>query len=77
MARTFSGRLLRQQRTARGLRREQVALAVDRSVYSVAGYETNRIDPPARVVAALAELLDLAESDLFEPTATPSNGRAA
>ena len=52
----FDGTNLREARTAAGLRPEQVALAIGRSVYSVHEYERGRVSPPANVLVDLAEL---------------------
>lgn len=75
--RKFSGRRLQEERTAIGLRPEAVALAIDRSVYSLSGYEAGRIDPPASVVAALAEKLGVDESVFFENVDAPDAGHSA
>lgn len=57
MARTFSGRRLRDARRAANLRPEQLALAVERSVFSVHSYECGRQQPPVDVLARIAEVL--------------------
>jgi transcriptional regulator with XRE-family HTH domain len=56
--RTFSGARLRQQRIAASLKPEQLALAIDRSVYAVHEYERGRANPSADVLGALADTLD-------------------
>lgn len=58
MARTFSGEKLRDRRCAVGLRPEQVALQVGRSVYAIHEYERGRSRPAAEVLGALADVLD-------------------
>lgn len=65
MARRFSGDRLTQLRTNAGLRREHVAVAVDRSVFAVRSYERGDVCPPADVLAALADVLGCRVDDLF------------
>lgn len=68
-ARCFSGGRLREARIAAGLRPEQLAMLIQRSVYSVHEYERGRVQPPETVLARLADALDtpqdsfLAEGD--------------
>ena len=62
----FSGTQLRTRRLALGLRAEHLAVAVGRSVESVRGYEAGRIDPPAAIVAALADAVGVTPGELFE-----------
>jgi len=62
----FSGHRLRSARKAAGLRRERLAVAVDRSVASIALYETGSVDPPGTVIAGLASALDVRPGDLFD-----------
>jgi len=52
-------------RSAAGLTREQVAVAVGRSFASIAGYERGRILPPADVLARMADLYDVGVGTLF------------
>lgn len=61
----FSGERLRYARLAAGLRPEHVAVAICRSVDSVRGYETGRIDPPASLVAKLAAAVGTEPGELF------------
>ncbi len=62
----FSGSALRQARRAAHVRPERLAVEVARSVESIRGYEGGRIDPPASVVAALADALGVEAGSLFE-----------
>lgn len=57
MAKVFSGPSLRRARIAEGLRPEQLALSIERSVYSIHGYELGRICPPVDVLANIADIL--------------------
>lgn len=66
MSRTFSPRRLAQARAAAGLRREAVAVAIDRSAASVTAYEHGQADPPASVVGRLADTLGVVVDDLYE-----------
>jgi transcriptional regulator with XRE-family HTH domain len=63
---TFSGAALRRARLARGLRREELAVATRRSVESIRGYERGQIDPPSSIVARLAEAVGVDPGALFE-----------
>lgn len=65
MARSFSGRRLRDARIAAGKRPERLALDVDRSVYSINEYETERVTPPLSVALKLAAALGCALDDLL------------
>lgn len=66
MARTFSGRRLRETRLAAGLKPEQLALRIDRSVYSIHQYERGVMVPSAEVLGRLADTLGVAIDDLYE-----------
>jgi transcriptional regulator with XRE-family HTH domain len=66
MPQHFSGARLADARQAAGLRREAVAVAVDRSLPTIVGYELGRIDPPASVVGRLADAVGCAPGDLYE-----------
>lgn len=57
MARRFSGARLRQVREAAGLRREHLAVRIDRSVPSIADYERDRYVPATPVLCRLADAL--------------------
>ena len=63
--RVFCGARLTEIRQARGLRPEQLAVAVDRSAASIFGYESGRIVPPMQVVYRIARALDVEPIDLF------------
>lgn len=65
MSRQFSGRHLRERRVALGVRIEALACTVGRSAWTIQSYELGRTDPPATIVAALAEALDTNEGNLF------------
>lgn len=65
MPRRFSGPRLRALRTARNLRREQVALALGRSAPTIAGYELGRVEPTAGVLGRLADVLGCAVDEMF------------
>lgn len=58
MARSFSGRRLRETRIAAGLSPERLALEIERSVYSVHEYERGRVRPPVDVLCRIAAALD-------------------
>jgi len=65
----FHGAAAEARRLELGLRREHVALAINRSASSVFLYERGDVDPPASVVAMLADVLDLKVGDLFRTEA--------
>jgi transcriptional regulator with XRE-family HTH domain len=65
MALYFSGMRLREARIAAGLRPEQLALHVGRSVYAIHEYERGRSVPSGNVIGALAVALDISIDDLF------------
>jgi transcriptional regulator with XRE-family HTH domain len=65
MARKFSGALLQRRRKAAGLKPEQLALRVDRSVFAVHQWERGTSSPRAAVLAALADTLDCTVEDFF------------
>jgi transcriptional regulator with XRE-family HTH domain len=62
----FSGKRLSRARQDAGLRREHLALSVDRSAQTITLYELGRIDPPASVVGRLADAVGCAPGDLYE-----------
>jgi transcriptional regulator with XRE-family HTH domain len=64
-AHRFSGEVLRARRHAAGIKPELLAVKVDRSLPSLFHYEQNRTDPPASIVAALADALGCHPGDLF------------
>jgi DNA-binding XRE family transcriptional regulator len=57
---------LRAARVAAGLKREQVALAVDRSWRAIAQYETGDVVPPMPVALAMVDLYGITLDDLIE-----------
>lgn len=63
--RQFSGSLLRQARRAAGLKPEQLALRIDRSVYSIHQYERGVAAPSTPVLGRLADVLDVKIDDLY------------
>lgn len=65
MIRTFSGKYLRERRLAAGLRPEQLAIAVDRSVYSILRYERGTADPSSATLGALADCLKCSIDDFY------------
>jgi transcriptional regulator with XRE-family HTH domain len=69
MARRFSGQLLREKRTAAGIRPELLALRIGRSVYSVHEYERGRVQPPIPVLGDIAAALNCALTDLLSEDA--------
>lgn len=73
MARMFSGRRLREVRTAAGLKPERLALLIDRSVYSIHQYERGTALPSVPVLGALADALGVAVDDLYEHQAVSAD----
>lgn len=65
MARQFSGARLRAARLHAGLRPEQLALTIGRSVFSVYGYERGDL-PSVPVLGAIADSLGCATDDLYD-----------
>jgi transcriptional regulator with XRE-family HTH domain len=63
----FSPRMLRELREARGLTREQLALAAGMSHSSVASYETGHRTPGRAPLLRLAAALGAHPRDLVEP----------
>lgn len=59
------GENLRAARRAQGLKSEQVALAIGKSVYSVHSYENGRVSPPAHVLVSLSRLLGVSVDSLL------------
>lgn len=58
------GSRIRQRREASGLTTEEVAVALGRSAFTVAGWELGRCTPPPNVLIRLAALLGTTTSDL-------------
>ena len=69
MAHVFSGQKVRDARTRAGIRPEMIAVAISRSVDSLRLYEQGRTDPPASVIAALANALHLEPGEFFDQVA--------
>jgi transcriptional regulator with XRE-family HTH domain len=65
VARSFSGRRLRQLREATGIRREGLAVAVDRSFSSVVKWERDENVPTAIDIGRIAEVLGCGVEELF------------
>lgn len=65
MAREFSGEKLRSARMTAGLRPEQLAFHVGRSVYAVHEYERGRARPSVAVLARIADKLAVPIDALF------------
>jgi len=63
---SFSAGRLRDARTAAGLTPEHVAIACDRSSFTVREWERGRVTPPTDVVCLLAEVLAIPITGLFE-----------
>jgi hypothetical protein len=68
----FSGTRLREARLRSDKRPERVAVAIDRSVASLFLYERGEVDPPASVVAKLAQVLACQPGDYFDDEAVPA-----
>lgn len=65
MSRQFSPSALRTARVAAGLSPERLALAIERSVYSIHEYERGRSLPSVPVLGALSVALGVRVDDLF------------
>ncbi|TXJ80685.1 XRE family transcriptional regulator [Streptomyces lavendulae] len=65
MARTFSGRRLREARHAAGLTAEQLADAVDRSPWAVWRWERDAAQPSIGTADRLADAVGVALPDLL------------
>ncbi|MGX6607479.1 helix-turn-helix domain-containing protein [Micromonosporaceae bacterium Da 78-11] len=65
MARIFSGRRLRERRLAAGLKAEQLALGINRSVWTVHQYERGSACPSAPILGAIADELSCSIDDLY------------
>ena len=66
----FSGARMRDARQAADMRAEELAIEIDRSMYSVAQYEQGRITPPINVAARIAGVLGVALDDLLDEEVT-------
>lgn len=65
---TFSGRRLHARRVAVGMRRENLAAAMDCTYGIVARWEQGNAAPSAAYLMRLCTVLDCAIEDLFETT---------
>lgn len=61
----FSGQALRRQRQAAGFTREQLAVAVARSVSSIAAWEQGKVTPGADSLGRVAAVLGCSTDELF------------
>jgi len=66
VARSFSGQRLRELRVGAGVRREQLAVDVDRSYSSVVKWERSEGIPTANDVGRIAQALGCTVEDLYE-----------
>lgn len=62
----FSGKLLQEARERTGQPVEYLALKIKRGAECVRRYERGTIDPPASIVAQLADALDVPVASLFD-----------
>ena len=69
MPRRFSGARCRQKRSDAGVRAETVAIAIERSYYSVLEYERGRVVPPTTTLISLADFYGCPVDDLLEEVA--------
>lgn len=69
MTRSFSGARLRQARLAAGLSPEQLAVRIDRGVFSINGYERGTRNPSASVLGKLAVALACPIDALYDEAA--------
>lgn len=67
---TEIGPRIRALREGRGLRRENLAVAAERSTATIELYENGRVCPPVAVLERLAAVLGVTLADLFAPTGT-------
>lgn len=65
MAKRFSGKRMRELRTARYPRIEQWAVALDRGWRAVTSYELDHHAPPVQVIERAAEVLDVDPGEFF------------
>ena len=62
----FSPTNLHDARLGAGVKQEQLALDVDRTVHTISAYERGLATPSASMVAKLADRLGVTPGDLFE-----------
>ncbi len=77
MARCFDGQRLRDARIAAKLRPEQLAVMVERSVFTIHAYERGTIHPPINVLAQVAERLGRSVDDFLAEDREPTTAGAA
>jgi DNA-binding XRE family transcriptional regulator len=77
MARMYSGDHLRSQRELAGLKREHVALAVQRSTHTIREYEWGRVTPSVSTLARIADLFGCSLDQFFKVTAEETADVAA
>jgi transcriptional regulator with XRE-family HTH domain len=65
MAHQFSGQQLRTLREAAGIKREVLAVALDRSFSTVVKWERAEMSPTARDIGMMAETLGVGVEELF------------
>ena len=73
MARSVSGRRLREARKSAGISAEQLAINVGRSAYSIHEYELGRVTPGTAVLIAIADTLGRPIDDLLDETEETAN----
>lgn len=66
MARAISGRRIRHARIRAKMRREELAVSINRSAQSVWLYEAGRAVPPGNVLAQIIDTLGCTFDDLVE-----------
>ena len=64
--RKFSGQKVAEARKSRGLRREHLGVALNRSALTIRAYECGTVMPPADIVGALADALEVSVDDFYE-----------
>jgi transcriptional regulator with XRE-family HTH domain len=69
VARSFSGKRLREFRAAAGMRREALAVAVDRSYSSIVKWERYEGIPTANDVGRIALVLGIGVEELYDEAA--------
>jgi transcriptional regulator with XRE-family HTH domain len=68
VVRSFSGQRLRDLRTAANIRREALAVAVDRSFSSVVKWERDENTPTANDIGRIAHALGVGVEELYADT---------
>jgi DNA-binding XRE family transcriptional regulator len=65
MARKFSSRRLREARISAGVNPAQLAIAIDRSVFTINQYERGHVNPPALILGRIADRLGCNVDDFY------------